>query len=293
MTRKRLLPILPAAVFALTLLFRRAAAEGVKAGMNVVARSALPALFPFLVLSRALVLSLPEIRGPGRDAAVLAAGLFCGFPVGAKITADLWETGSVTRFEADRLLFSSNGAGAAFLAGICGAGLFGDARYGWALWGAQAVFSVAGYFLYPLFVRNKSAKRRAGKTAVTDGASVWTRAAADAAPAFLTLAAFILFFSFLREVLVSALSLDSALPRAVLGLFLEIGGGTASLAALPRAVSLPLAAAGAGWGGLSVHLQTRAVLKDAGLSAKPFLCGKLLLCPLMLFSGIILQNLLP
>ena len=36
------------------------------------------------------------------------------------------------------------------------------------------------------------------------------------------------------------------------------------------------AAALLGWGGLSVHCQTAAVLRGAGLSLRPYLCGKAL-----------------
>ncbi len=63
------------------------------------------------------------------------------------------------------------------------------------------------------------------------------------------------------------------LPPLALGL-LELTGGITSLEASPAGFCM--AAALLGWGGVSVHCQTAAVLEDTGLSLRRYLLAKAL-----------------
>jgi len=78
-----------------------------------------------------------------------------------------------------------------------------------------------------------------------------------------------------------------ALPRACLIGFLELTNG---VAALPTTrAGFAACAAMLGWGGLSVHAQTLAVLEGTGLSARRYFLGKalqsLLSIPLALLAA--------
>src|SRR5690606_24879541 len=112
-----------------------ASLEGLKLWFEVV----MPALLPFLIMAK-LLMSLgvvnfigallepimqPIFRIPGTGAFAVAIGLASGYPIGAKITADLRRSKLCTQIEAERLLCFANTAGPLFIAGAVSVGMFG------------------------------------------------------------------------------------------------------------------------------------------------------------------------
>ena len=96
------------------------------------------------------------------------------------------------------------------------------------------------------------------------------RAVTDGAQAMVTVCAFVMFF-------VAALRLVTALTGlshpALIGM-VELTGGILRLT--PDRAGFITAAVLLGWGGLSVHGQTAAVLRNTDLSLTPYLFGKAL-----------------
>ena len=93
----------------------------------------LPVLLPFFILSR-LLIALDGVSGVTQFIAPLARGLFglspngafcllagflCGYPVGAKLSADLVREGRISQEEGAYLLTFTNNASPAFLTGYC------------------------------------------------------------------------------------------------------------------------------------------------------------------------------
>lgn len=93
----------------------------------------LPVLLPFFILSR-LLIALDGISGVTQFIAPLARGLFglspngafcllagflCGYPVGAKLSADLVREGRISQEEGEYLLTFTNNASPVFLTGYC------------------------------------------------------------------------------------------------------------------------------------------------------------------------------
>ena len=60
-------------------------------------------------------------------------GMLSGYPMGAKITAELYERKQVTLEEAQHILVFSNNPGPLFLIGTIGTGFFGMPQYGYLL----------------------------------------------------------------------------------------------------------------------------------------------------------------
>jgi sporulation integral membrane protein YlbJ len=95
--------------------------------------SLIPALLPFLILSNLLIALdgisyitgflyplFHRIFGCSRDGCFcLAAGFLCGYPVGAKVIADLVREKRITLEEGNYLLCFCNNASPAFLIGYC------------------------------------------------------------------------------------------------------------------------------------------------------------------------------
>ena len=142
------------------------AAQAVREGLALCGGSVIPALFPFLVVSRLFVATgsaaalgrllapltrrMLGISGPGGTAVLL--GLLGGYPVGAQTAGELVRTGAISRQEGQRLLLFCNNCGPAFALGVAGVGCFGSLRAGVWLW----LIHVSAAVLMALLTRSTS-----------------------------------------------------------------------------------------------------------------------------------------
>ena len=109
------------------------ALKGSRAGLLLWANSVLPVLLPFFILSR-LLISLEGITPLTRllspvtrrlwglspmGAYGLLLGFLCGYPMGAKVAADLVREQKITSQEGEYLLLFCNNVSPAFLLGFC------------------------------------------------------------------------------------------------------------------------------------------------------------------------------
>lgn len=254
-------------------------------GLALCAQSVVPSLFPFLVMS-SLLLSLgfgEGVAGPlsglmglyrmgGAGGSALLLGLVGGYPVGARTAAELYRDGLLSREEAERLLTFCNNSNPAFLITVLGLGVFRSVRVGVWLW----LIHVASALLAGLLLgrgkpgaasRAKAPIRRTNVRTVRFSAAL-VSAVRSGLEAILGICAFVVFFYVLAQPL---RSLGGVAGTALVGL-VELFSTTPRFTA--DAVGFVLAAGLAGWGGISVHCQTLAVLGDSGLSAAPCVAGK-------------------
>ena len=258
---------------------RAAAAEA----LSLCARSVIPALFPFLVVSSLLLsLGLGELLSPmlaglmeplfrvdGVGSSALLLGLVGGYPIGAKTAADLVRTGQVSREEGQRLLAFCNNSNPVFLISVLGVGVFGSVRAGVWMW----LIHLLSALLTGLLFRNHGgpARRQAGGTAAFQAVSLsaaFVAAVRESLSGMLSVCAFVTFFYVLARPLAS---LGGWLGPVLVGLT-ELFSLTPLLR--PDRFGFILASAMAGWGGLSVLCQTAAVLEGSGLRLQSCAAGK-------------------
>ena len=258
---------------------RAAAAEA----LSLCARSVIPALFPFLVVSSLLLsLGLGELLSPmlaglmeplfrvdGVGSSALLLGLVGGYPIGAKTAADLYRGGRLSRPEAERLLAFCNNSNPVFLISVLGEGVFGSVRAGVWLW----LIHLLSALLTGLLFRNHGgpARRQAGGTAAFQAVSLpaaFVAAVRESLSGMLSVCAFVTFFYVLARPLAS---LGGWLGPVLVGLT-ELFSLTPLLR--PDRFGFILASAMAGWGGLSVLCQTAAVLEGSGLRLQSCAAGK-------------------
>ena len=72
----------------------------------------------------------PLFNVPGCGAFAVALGITSGYPVGAKISNELYESGECTKTEAERLLAFTNTSGPLFIISAVGNGMFGNQQIG-------------------------------------------------------------------------------------------------------------------------------------------------------------------
>ena len=257
--------------------------EAAKA-LALCAGTVIPALFPFMAVTGLLMrlgfgqwlapymagLMAPLFRLPGCAGSALLLGLVGGYPIGAKTAADLYRENLVSREEAERLLAFCNNSNPVFLISVLGVGVFGSVRAGVWLW----LIHVLSALLTGLVFRGsgKSASRqeltRRPPFRAVSFAEAFTGAVRSSLAGILSVCAFVVFF----YVLAQPLTAMGGRLGAVLVAALELFSLTPLLTA--DAFGFLLAAAAAGWGGLSVLCQTLAVLEGSGLRLRNCFLGK-------------------
>lgn len=252
--------------------------------LSLCARSVVPALFPFLVVSSLLLklgfgelaapwlagLMEPLFRVPGCGSAAWLLGLIGGYPIGAKTAADLYREGLVSQEEGERLLAFCNNANPVFLISVLGVGVFGSVRTGVWLW----LIHVLSSLLTGLRLRGnkKSIGRQRPSSRITFQSisfpAAFVSAVRESLSGMLSVCAFVTFFYVLARPMAA---LGGRLGPLLVGLT-ELFSLTPLLTA--DRFGFALASAAAGWGGLSVLCQTAAVLEDSGLRLRSVLVGK-------------------
>lgn len=287
-------------LFCLLLILRNSeiAIEYINRGLLLCAKTVIPSLFPFMVLSELLVSggienALPKwVLSPLRrlfglpDAGCCAVllGMLCGFPVGAKCALLAFERGALTREEASRALTFSNNPSSAFLISAVGVSLWGNRRFGVALYATVLTVSVITGI-----VTNQLRKKGTGSFSVSldsyctvrplRGAKLFTEAVRSSTGSILLVCAYVVFFSALMgtlNIVLAALDLPTSVSTFLFCLF-EISGGVSQASALGSPVlAAALCAFAAGWSGLSVHCQVLSVCDGKGFSFRAYFLAKLL-----------------
>lgn len=276
------------------------ASAAVRQGLALCARSVIPSLFPFFVVVSFAVgcgfFTVLRRLGLPVGAAVFLMGIVGGYPVGARTVGELYRGGGLARERAETLLTFCNNAGPSFIFAIAGVGVFGSQKTGLALYVIHILSALAaGGLLGGLrSVRSASKPNRfdmkhgsndmktarcdmksAGNCTKTVGngaklPALFVSCVGSAAAAMVNICAFVIFFLVVMALVRQAWP---AAPPLALGL-LELTGGVTSLEASPAGFCM--GAALLGWGGVSVHCQTAAVLEETDLSLGRYLLAKAL-----------------
>lgn len=280
-------------------------------GLSICAKSILPSLLPFFVITNlwtsmgyadalsqfAMPVMEPVFHLPGAAASALILGCIGGYPVGAQIAVQLYESRVVDRKEAEHMLLFCNNAGPAFIFGVAGAGIFQSIRIGAVLY----LIHIGSAVLLGILFRPKYRPLKAGpeacKTEKQTFASAFTASVRQAGATVIQVCIFVLFFSILTGFLshFAPKGLQSSPWFSLLLGSLELAGGANLLAsaACPAAWKLCAASFLLGWAGLCVHSQTLSILEGTGLSAASYLLGKLLQGILSAVAALLLAPLLP
>ncbi len=290
MTRRWVLYLLLLGFGGCILLDSETAANAVYTGLHLCATSAIPALFPFMVLSELMVrsglgtlLSKPfgkvfeRAFSLPREAFVpFFLGLICGFPVGARTALTLLDEGRLSKKEVEHLLCFCNIQSSAFLISAVGTSLFGNRNFGIFLYAA----SVASAILIGLVTRGKKVRILSTSTHGKPlDVSAFTDAVSSSAFGMLSICAYILFFSAVIGTfshILARLHLPSEAQALLCGL-LELTTGTSMASALDNPwASAVICSFLVGFGGISVGCQLLSFCRGRGLSLAPYFASKLI-----------------
>ena len=239
-------------------------------GVNLWFHTILPSLLPFLILT-SLLLETGAARRISARAEVffqtvfglspagfyaLFLGLFCGFPMGARITAQLYEAEEIDRNEACYLLTFCSSPSPAFLSSYVILTAFsGQIHPGFVFGVLYGSNFLTGFLFRLVFRRFRLHRHTAHRTHSVE-----------------------------KKEMSKQTSKGNLLDTSIMNGFeillcgvLEITTGIAQLAAssLPYAGKVSAILTCAAFGGLSVAAQTNCMIHNSGLPLWPYLAGKL------------------
>lgn len=291
------------------LLFPEITAAGAQKGLQICARSIIPALFPFFVVTNLWcslgyaeklgAFTAPVMRKlfhlPGNAASALTLGLIGGYPVGAQAVLRQYEKGELRKKEAEHLLLFCNNAGPAFIFGIAGAKIFQSTLIGLVLYLIHACSAV---LLGIIFRGRRTDFRLRSKEDISKPsiAAAITEAIRQAGHTAIQVCIFVVFFAVLSSYLTFFLPgkwTNSVPIRFLLGT-LELAGGAVLFSEFQnKTISFCLVSFMLGWGGLCVFFQTMSLLDESDLSKKHYVFSKLLHGLLSFLLAVIVSPFIP
>lgn len=288
----RTLKAVAALLFALAMaLMPRQALSAAQQAFSVWATSVAPALFPFFVILPALTcpeasalyrrllgwLVGPLFGCPGESSIALCVGYLAGNPAAASATQQLAASGKLSPAQVRRTALNSAGCSPMFLISSLGAGMLGSPEAGALLARSQLMALILGGLVLRRAFEGRPPLAPEAAPAASPPAPQPVRAAVLSV---LAIGGYIALFSVIAQMAAAllqhffpALRLDAPLLAV-----LELAGGCHALSHLPLSsgLMLPLLAAAAGFGGLSVCFQSMSFLRPLGLTLRDYLPVKLM-----------------
>ncbi|WP_458406964.1 nucleoside recognition domain-containing protein [Anaerotignum sp.] len=265
-----------------------------------------PSLFPFMVACGILLrigaaermgkllhpLMKPLFGLDGIAAFPFFLGILSGYPMGAKITAQLYENKQITLKEAQHILVFSNNPGPLFLIGTIGAGFFGMPSSGYLLLASSFFGAVATGILWRFCRKNNPVKHHTyflppKEIPLTEALSA---SVADAINTILLIGGYLILFGAVSEALEQAglfhslteflffLPLSAESLQGFCSGILEMTNGAYLLSQSSDTLRLRLTLVAflVSFGGLSILGQTLGVLSSVPINKKDYLKGKLM-----------------
>lgn len=263
--------------------------------LNMFLNSVFPTMFPVYVLtsilvSNPLLFKLCKIfkpvarfyKLPTESVSAILLGLLCGFPVGAKVTCDLYQNKLLSSKEAALLASFSNCAGPIYVITIIGGIYLKNAFVGFIIWLSIISASLlSGLLLCRFFIKEKpscNVQNITPKNKIDLASSVMS-----GFNTAMYVGAVIIFFASITAVFKKMPFLSDNM-YAILYSITELTGGLKTFtsclfAEFPKTPSTLVAAslsAIIAWSGFCVHMQVCGILKNANIKIKYYFTGKLL-----------------
>ncbi|HAN10235.1 MAG TPA: hypothetical protein DCP90_06450 [Clostridiales bacterium] len=285
-----------------------------KFGLTFWYSNILPSLFPFMIVTglmlessllikliHALFSKVMEVlfRVSGVGSLPVILGMFCGFPVGAKLTADLYDKKLLSLTEAERLISFSNNCGPIFIISVVCLQLLDNIEYAPFIIFVQILSALSVGIIFRNYKKNVKPNKKSNKLINTNNtpksiSKILNENIINSAYNVINIGSFIVFYSVLLEVLhvsnisniinvffipiENLLNIEPSLSGKLAVGMIEISTGVNSVAMSSGSIlqKLLLINIIINWGSFSVHSQTNNILQKSNICFKPYIIGKLL-----------------
>ena len=294
------------------LLYSKNNLEAAKSGLLLWANSILPSLLPFFIATELLgytnivsflgrllnKLMRPFFNVPGEGAFALIMGIISGYPVGAKIVANLKAQKLCTDIEAERLIAFTNNSGPLFIIGTVGVGLFSNASLGLLMFFCHILACLTVGFIFRWWGISKEQKKRTSDYVLNPPTlsfcnlgEVLSKSIINSINTILMIGGFVVLFSIIISIfktsnvlnlfanILSFVGIPEHFTLSLISGFIEVTNGilyVSSLNFCSIKFKLILSSFILGFGGFSVLLQVLSITSKAKIPIKPYFIGKLL-----------------
>lgn len=247
--------------------------------------SALPALLPFIISINLLkhtyapvlisktvqpiTKKLFKISGIGVFPIVM--GMLSGYPLGAKLTCELYKEKRISKQQAQHLIMFTNNSGPLFVIGTVGTIFLHSKSAGYFILIIHYLSAIiSGIVTRP----KKSTFNNEIKYTQTNCSisSMLSETIIDSIHTIVTIGGYIILFSIITGYITNFIS-EPFIKGIIYGMF-EITGGCSILAEKSR-LGLSLISALISWGGLSIHAQASGYISSANLSVCRYILTKI------------------
>ena len=313
-------------LFILLILFSKQSLLAAQHGLELFLNSVLPSIFPFLVIVN-IIISLDILKKicklfhpltkrlfnlPGISTLPIIIGLISGYPIGAKISNDLYSKNLISKNTAEKLLGFTNNSGPLFILSYVGISLYQDLMTGILLLCTHILSAITVGILLGIFdkksydrayidmqyeqyinsnskcISNKINKNFSFSQLIIDSVK-------NSVNTILIIGGFIVFFSVVIELLENSnffyvlsvpinsililFGLPTELTIPTLQGLIEITNGLDNISninTVPYVYKVCISAFILGIGGLSIYMQTLTIIIDNNLSTRKYIIGKFL-----------------
>lgn len=279
-------------IFFSMLLFPSQVFYGAKSGLLLWFLTVLPALFPFLLMSRLLLVSntcsfLSHLVSPvmrslfkvsENGSFAIITGFLCGYPIGAKITADLLRSRQISYSEASYLLSFCNNTSPVFLISYI---LSGTLKKSDLILPSVLILYGTPLLLSFLFRMRKNLSEISDfsthPTAITCCTGSIDSCISDSCEAIVKIGGYIILFSVLLT-LTQLIPVKNIFYQILFLPSLELTNGISMLSASPLSFSALycLCMGHAAFGGWCAIFQTGSMIRNSGLSFHCYIAKKLI-----------------
>ena len=260
-----------------------------KKGLSLWLSDVVPAMLPFFICVNFLS-AAGVIRYLPRSIFPFVMSVLSGYPMGAKITGDLYRAGAIDLCQAKKLVSFCSTSGPVFIIGAVGTGMLGSQEAGMIAAAAHYLGALCNGALFSVFYRGSGIGCSDG-TCASDRSLVenFTDSIFSAFKSLAVILAYIIIFMFIID-LVEAAGIYGMISSETLqclarGLMeMTVGCSCISEAGESLKQCCVLAAVIISWGGLSIIGQSVSMLSGTGISAFYIILTKL---THSIFAGII------
>ncbi len=258
--------------------------EGVTQGLSICFYTIIPSLFPFMTLSTYIIKSnvfywaykflTPVAKLLFRQNSccvpVIIMSMIGGFPLGIKMTNELYSREQITKKQAQRLCLFCMNAGPAFVVTAVGVNMLNSTKAGVIIYASLCISSLF-LGIVSRFLGDKNEESIKIKSQIQMPLSTLSASVSDALQSILGICAWVVIFSSITAC-IKTLNLNENLY-----VFLtSVSEVTKGCALISGKMSLPIISGVIGFGGICVHCQVLGYIRHMELKYSHFLVSRIL-----------------
>lgn len=276
-----------------------------------------PSLLPFFILVELLKHTLllkylnkictplmkPIFNVSGEGSFALIMGVLSGYPVGAKIVANLRKEEICTKTECERLIAFTNNSGPLFIIGTVGASLFKDTRTGILLFITHLLGMLTVGFLFRFYKGDEKNDKNFRKdnyrfkenSDLENIGKILSQSILSSINTILLIGGYVLIFSVITSIMInmhviewlsvmispllSILNLSDDFIIGIISGLIELTNGINMVVSVPShyiSTNILICSFLLGCGGISVLLQVYSIISEEDISIRAYIIGKIL-----------------